>query len=52
MENECWANETFDETDESIWLYAAAHNLAFASLYDASENIYTLEDGKPFDAEA
>ncbi len=38
--------------DDATWLYAASHNPAFASLHDASEDIYTVQDGKPFDAEA
>jgi hypothetical protein len=42
---------TTDEIDEAEWLYAAAHNPAFDYLYDAEEDIYTLEDGKPFNHE-
>ena len=42
----------FEDIDESTWLYAAAHNEAFASLQDASEDIYTPDDGKPLNAEA
>jgi hypothetical protein len=41
-----------EDADEATWLYAASHNPAFASLRDASEDIYTIQDGKPFDAEA
>ena len=41
-----------EDIDESAWLYAAAHNQAFASLHDASEDIYTPDDGKPLDVEA
>ena len=41
-----------DDIDETTWLYAAARNPAFSSLHDASEDIYTIQDGKPFDAEA
>ena len=41
-----------EDIDETSWLYAAAHNPAFASLHDASEDIYSLDDGKPLDAEA
>ena len=40
-----------DEIDEAEWLYAASHNPAFDFLHDAEEDIYTLEDGKPFDHE-
>ncbi len=38
-----------EDIDETTWLYAAAHNPVFASLHDASEDIYTLDDGKPLD---
>ncbi len=41
-----------EDIDEATWLYAASHNPEFASLHDASEDIYTIHDGKPFDAEA
>ena len=41
-----------EDIDEATWLYSASHNPAFASLHDASEDIYTIQDGKPFDAEA
>jgi hypothetical protein len=34
--------------DESEWLQAAARNPAFDFLKDAAEDIYTLEDGRPF----
>ena len=40
-----------EEIDEAEWLYAAAHNPAFDFLYDAEENIYTAEDGKPLQHE-
>jgi len=40
-----------DETDidEGEWLQAAASNPAFDFLRDSSEDIYTVQDGKPFD---
>jgi hypothetical protein len=38
-----------DEWDEAEWLRAAASNPAFDYLKDAAEDIYTLDDGKPFD---
>ncbi len=41
-----------EEIDEATWLYAASRSPAFTSLHDSSEDIYTLSDGKPFDAEA
>lgn len=41
-----------EEINEATWMYAAAHNPAFASLHDTSEDIYSLNDGKPLDAEA
>ena len=37
--------------DESDWLRAATHNPAFAYLRDSAEDIYTVDDGKPFNAE-
>jgi hypothetical protein len=36
------------EPTEEEWLRAAASNPAFADLADPREDIYTLEDGKPF----
>ena len=36
------------EIDETEWLHAAAANPAFDFLKDPSEDIYTIEDGKPF----
>lgn len=41
-----------ENIDEATWLYAASRNPAFASLHDASEDIYSLADGKPFDPES
>lgn len=38
-----------DEWDELEWLAAAARNPAFADLADPAEDIYTLDDGKPFE---
>jgi hypothetical protein len=41
----------FDEAedwDEAEWLKAAASNPAFDFLKDPAEDIYTLEDGRPF----
>jgi hypothetical protein len=43
--------ETTATVDEATWLYAVSRNPAFASLHDASEDIYTIQDGKPFDSE-
>lgn len=42
-----------DEVDisEREWLRAAANNSAFDFLKDQEEDIYTLQDGKPFHAE-
>ncbi|HZY43055.1 MAG TPA: hypothetical protein VFF59_13775 [Anaerolineae bacterium] len=37
-----------DEPGESEWLYAAARNPAFAFLHEPQEDIYTLDDGQPF----
>jgi hypothetical protein len=39
------------EIDEIEWLRAAATNPAFDFLKDPEEDIYTLEDGKPFNDE-
>lgn len=41
-----------DELDETEWLKAAARNPAFDFLNDPEEDIYSLEDGKPFYDEA
>lgn len=38
------------EIDESEWLRAAATNPAFDFLKNPEEDIYTLDDGKPFNA--
>lgn len=40
------------EWDEQEWLRAAARNPAFAYLHDSGEDIYTVDDGKPFRDEA
>ncbi|HHB90041.1 MAG TPA: hypothetical protein ENK60_01880 [Anaerolineae bacterium] len=37
-----------EDIDEGAWLYAAARNPAFAFLKDDSEDIYSLQDGRPF----
>jgi hypothetical protein len=39
------------EEDEQAWLRAAAGSPVFADLSDPSEDIYSLSDGKPLDAE-
>lgn len=36
------------EIDEAEWLYVAAANPAFDFLKDPKEDLYTLQDGKPF----
>jgi hypothetical protein len=41
-----------DEIDEDEWLYAATHNPAFDFLKDPAEDIYSLQDGKPFNDQA
>lgn len=38
-----------DEISEKDWLRAASKNSAFDFLKDSSEDIYTLEDGKPLE---
>lgn len=40
-------NEPIDE--EKLWLKFASQNPAFDFLNDECEDIYSLEDGKPFD---
>jgi hypothetical protein len=40
-----------DAMDEAEWLRTAARNPAFADLNDPEEDIYSLADGKPFNAE-
>ena len=42
-----------DEEDipEAEWLHAASTNPVFQFLNDPEEDIYTEEDGKPFEAE-
>jgi len=38
-----------DEPDERQWLAAAAANPAFDFLHEPAEDVYTLDDGSPFD---
>ena len=38
-----------DELTEQEWLRAAASNPVFDFLKDPAQDIYTLEDGEPFD---
>jgi hypothetical protein len=40
-----------DESDEIEWLRAAARNPAFDFLKESAEDIYSIEDGKPFHAD-
>ena len=37
-----------DDWDETVWLQAAARNPSFAYLNEEEEDIYSLEDGRPF----
>jgi hypothetical protein len=37
-----------EDIDETEWLRAAAANPAFDFLKDPSEDIYSIQDGKPF----
>jgi hypothetical protein len=41
--------ETYQESSEAEWLYAAATNSALDFLKEPAEDIYTLADGRPFD---
>jgi len=36
------------EVGEQAWLRSVAANPAFAFLHDPQEDVYTLEDGRPF----
>jgi hypothetical protein len=36
------------DIDEVAWAYAASRNPAFDFLKDSGEDIYSLDDGKPF----
>jgi len=38
-----------EDIDETEWLYAASKNPAFDFLREPGEDIYTANDGKPFD---
>ncbi len=40
-----------EDSDETTWLYSASHNPAFAYLNDAEEDLYSLDDGAPFQDE-
>lgn len=40
--------EGIDDKEEDLWLKAVSNNPAFDFLKDSSEDIYTLESGKPF----
>lgn len=42
---------TDDDLSEKEWMEAAGANPAFAFLSDPDEDIYSLEDGKPFSDE-
>ena len=39
---------TEEDINETEWLQAAASNTTFDFLQDPAEDIYTLDDGKPF----
>ncbi len=38
-----------EDIDEKEWLYVATKNPAFDFLKEPGEDIYTVDDGKPFD---
>jgi len=40
-----------DDWNEAEWLQAAAQNPAFDFLSDPAEDIYSLDDGRPFHVE-
>jgi hypothetical protein len=37
-----------EDIDESEWLRAASANEAFGFLREPKEDVYTIEDGRPF----
>ena len=41
--------EDTSEISEQDWIKSASHNPAFDFLNDLEEDIYTLNDGKPFE---
>jgi hypothetical protein len=41
-------NEIVDDWNEDEWLKASLQNSAFEYLRDPEEDIYTVQDGKPF----
>ncbi|MGG6238620.1 hypothetical protein ACQ4N7_08255 [Nodosilinea sp. AN01ver1] len=41
--------EESTDIEEDEWLQSAAQNPAFSFLYDSEEDIYTVNDGKPFE---
>jgi len=43
--------EKHEEISESEWLYAATTNPSFDFLKEPGEDVYTLEDGRPFDGD-
>ena len=44
--------EESEEISESEWLYAATTNPSFDFLKTPGEEIYTVEDGRPFDGDS
>ena len=44
--------ERHKEISESEWLYSATTNPSFDFLKEPGEDIYTLEDGRPFDGDS
>lgn len=45
-------NHQTNEIDETLWLKSMSQNSAFDFLMDNEEDIYSIEDGKPFEYEA
>ncbi len=41
-------NENEETTEEQLWLRSVSNNPAFDFLKDPEEDIYSLNDGKPF----
>ena len=44
-----YPDEQQGDIDETEWLYAAATSPAFDFLKEPEEDIYSLNDGRPFD---
>jgi hypothetical protein len=48
LKNIDWMSIGMNHSDDTEWLKAAACNPVFDFLKDPEEDIYSLEDGRPF----